>query len=575
VYAAQTKFQRKGVKGIDLSEEEKSILRSNGIDPDELNFEGTDLERKVTNKDTLRAQWEEFMDNCLKDKSGQYPGKTIVFAVTHNHAMRLSETFNQMFPQYPNLVQVIDSKMERADVLLEKFKKEDMPRIAISVDMLDTGVDIPEIVNLAFMKPVNSQIKFWQMIGRGTRSHEACKVYDWLPNSIKESFLIIDYWQNFEQVKIDDTNKQIPIRVTIFNTRLAKLQIFLGDQESDDAKRIINNLRSDITDIPLDSFSVHKVYKDVKDAWQSDFWNFITRDRIEFLRLKVAPLLRFVPGMNNDEAFFISKMERLGLNFLQRKDLATTIDSIKEDVSMLPTNLAQVAQHIRVINDLLTNKFWQEANLTKIDETKETLAPIMKYKMPRPSLVIELGLDDIIESRRWVILRKDNQKVYIEEYRKRVEAKILELAEKHPAIIKLKKGEVLSIDDLLDLELTLSKELKAEDISLDEENMLKAYGVKVGSFVDFLKHALNIEKIPSYEDVVKKAFDAFILEHNYNADQSRFLRAVQNVFVQRRKLEPADLYEEPFTNFGSNAVDKLFSEDDVNELVELTKKLAA
>jgi len=448
-----------------------------------------------------------------------------------------------------------------------------MPRIAISVDMLDTGVDIPEIVNLAFMKPVNSQIKFWQMIGRGTRSHEVCKVYNWLPNGKKESFLIIDYWQNFEQVKVDDTNKQIPIRVTIFNTRLAKLQMFLGDQEIDDAKRIINNLRSDITDIPLDSFSVHKVYKDVKDVWQNDFWNFITRDKIEFLRLKVAPLLRFVPGMNNDEAFFISKMERLGLNFLQRKDLATAIDSIKEDVSMLPTNLAQVAQHIRVINDLLTNKFWQEANLTKIDATKEILAPIMKYKMPRPSLVIELGLDDIIESRRWVILRKDNQKVYIEEYRKRVEAKILELADKHLAIIKLKQGEELSIDDLLDLELTLSKELKAEDISLDEENMLKAYGVKVGSFVDFLKHALNIEKIPSYEDVVKKAFDAFILEHNYNADQSRFLRAVQNVFVQRRKLEPADLYEEPFTNFGSNAVDKLFSADDIKDLVTLTTNL--
>lgn len=573
VYAAQTKFQRKGIKGIDLTEEEKSILRSNGIDPDELNFEGTDLEKKVTNKDTLRAQWEEFMDNCLKDKSGQYPGKTIVFAITHNHAMRLAETFNEMFPQYPNLVQVIDSKMERADTLLEKFKKENMPRIAISVDMLDTGVDIPEIVNLVFMKPVNSQIKFWQMIGRGTRSHEACKIYEWLPNGKKENFLIIDYWENFEKVKIDDNSRQIPIRVTIFNTRLAKLQFFLGDQQNPDAKRLIKNLRSDIADIPLEAFSVKKVYKEVKDAWQNDLWNYITREKIDFLKLKVAPLLRFVPGMNNEEAYFISKMERVGLNILQRKDLTTLIESIKEDISLLPTNLAQVAQHIRIINDILTNKFWQEVNLTKIDETKENLAPIMKYKQPKPSLVIELGLDDIIESRKWVILRKDNEKVYIEEYRKRVEAKILELADKHSAIIKLKAGEELNIDDLLDLELTLSKELKAEDISLDEENMLKAYGVKVGSFVDFLKHALNIEKIPSYEDIVKKAFDAFILEHNYNADQSRFLRAVQNVFVQRRKLEPADLYEEPFTNFGSNAVDKLFTEEDVSELVALTRKL--
>jgi len=573
VYAAQTKFQRKGIKGVDLTEEEKSILRSNGIDPDELNFEGTDLEKKVTNKDTVRVQWEEFMDNCLKDKPGQYPGKSIVFAVTHKHAMRLAETFNEMYPQYPNLVQVIDSKMERADVLLEKFKKENMPRIAISVDMLDTGVDIPEVVNLAFMKPVNSQIKFWQMIGRGTRNHETCKVYDWIPEGKKDSFLIIDYWENFEKVKIDNKNRQIPIRVTIFNVRLSKLQIFLNEQDSDDAKRIIKDLRSDIVDIPLDSFSVHKVYKEVKDAWQNDFWNYITRDKIEFLRLKVAPLLRFVPGMNNEEAFFLSKMERIGLNFLQRKDLTTAIESIKEDISLLPTNLAQVSAHIRVINDVLTNKFWQKVNLTKIDETKETLVPIMKYKQPKPSLVIELGLDDIIESRKWVILRKDNQKVYIEEYRKRVEKKILELAEKHPVIIKLKKGEKLSIDDLLDLELTLSKELKSEDISLDEENMLKAYGIKIGNFVDFLKHVLNIEKIPSYEDIVKKAFNAFILEHNYNADQSRFLRAVQSVFVQRRKLEPADLYEEPFTNFGRNAVDKLFTEEEVNELVDLTRKL--
>lgn len=413
------------------------------------------------------------------------------------------------------------------------------------------------------------------MIGRGTRNHEACKIYDWLPNGRKENFLIIDYWENFEKVKIDQDNKQLPIRVTIFNTRLAKLQLFLGDQESPDAKRIIKDLRSDIADIPLESFSVKKVYKDVKDVWQNEFWNYITRDKIEFLKLKVAPLLRFVPGINNEEAFFINRMEKAGLQLLQRKDLATLIESVKEDISLLPTNLAQVAQHIRVINDVLTNKFWQEASFAKIDAAKEILAPIMKYKQPRPSLIIELGLDDIIESRKWVIVRKDHEKVYIEEYRKRVEQKILELADKHHAIVKLKKGEALSIDDLLDLELTLSKELKAEDISLDEENMLKAYGVKVGSFVDFLKHALNIEKIPSYEDIVKKAFDAFILEHNYNADQSRFLRAVQNVFVQRRKLEPADLYEEPFTNFGKDAVDKLFTEEDVNELVELTKKLVA
>ncbi|HMR42101.1 MAG TPA: DEAD/DEAH box helicase family protein, partial [Ignavibacteria bacterium] len=166
VYSAQTKFQRKGIKFVDLNDEDKQTLIDNGLDPEDINFEGTDLERKVTNTDTLNKQWVEFMDVCLKDSTGQLPGKTIIFSISHNHAVRLKESFDRMYPEYGGkLVQVIDSKMERSSKLIDNFKKENFPRIAISVDMLDTGFDFPEVVNLGFMKPVNSQIKFWQMIG--------------------------------------------------------------------------------------------------------------------------------------------------------------------------------------------------------------------------------------------------------------------------------------------------------------------------------------------------------------------------------------------------------------------------
>jgi len=574
VYSAQTRFQRRGIKGIDLTDEEKKILREKGIDPDSLNFEGTDLERKVTNKDTLRAQWEEFMEYALLDKSGQFSGKSIVFAITHKHPIRLAETFNEMYPQYEGrLIQVIDSKMERADKLLNKFKNESLPRIAISVDMLDTGVDIPELVNLAFMKPVNSNIKFWQMIGRGTRNNESCKHFDWLPNGKKERFLIVDYWENFETIRKEDTNKQIPILVTIFNYRLSKVLLLLGDQNCEDAKRIIADIRNYIGLIPLESFSVKKVYKEVSEAWEDEFWNYITPNKIEFLQLKVAPLLRFVSDVNADEAFFTNKMEKCGLLLLQKRDNKLTIDSIKEDVSLLPTNLSQVSENIVHLNEVLSNEFWKSITLAKIDEKKVVLAPLMKYKREKPSLIFEL--DDFIEARKWVVVKKENEKVYVEEYRKRIEARILELADKHPAIIKLKQGKKLSVDDMLDLELTLSKELNADEFSLDDKNMLKAYGVKVGSFIDFLKHVLNLEALPTYETIIRKAFDSFIIQHNYNADQSRFLRAVQNFFIQHHKLEPADLYEPPFTNFGVNAVEKLFSEEEVNELVALTKKLVA
>ena len=117
--------------------------------------------------DTLRKQWEEIWEQCIKDRSGQLPGKTIVFAMTQEHALRLADAFEAMFPQFPDLVRVITYKSDFKGALIEKFKKADQPRIAITVDLLETGIDVPEAVNLVFMRPVHSAIKLWQMIGRG------------------------------------------------------------------------------------------------------------------------------------------------------------------------------------------------------------------------------------------------------------------------------------------------------------------------------------------------------------------------------------------------------------------------
>lgn len=580
VYSAQTKFQRKGIKGVDLSEEDQNALRERGIDPEDINYEGTDLERKVTNRDTLRKQIEEFMEVCHKDSTGQIPGKSIIFAITQDHAMRIAEEFNKMYPEHQGrVVQVITSKMERTRELIDTFKKNDMPRIAVSVDMLDTGIDVPEVVNLAFMKPVNSQIKFWQMIGRGTRPHEACQNYSWLPNSRKESFLIVDFWENFEHFQMmpkdDKGPSQVPVLVTIFHTRLQKLQILLGDQASADFKRIVQDVRADIARIPTDSFTVKRSMSDLRQVMDDDFWNYLTEDKLELLRLKIAPLLRFVTGVNPKEAFFISKMERAELFLLQKKDLSALMESIREDVARLPSSLPQVKAVEEHRQNILANKFWTDLTLERLDTAKKALAPVMRLAEDIKTDPIELGLDDIIDSRRWIILRDKTgkQKIMIEEYKKQVEEKILELAEKHPTIKKLKAGETITADDLEDLDDTLEKELI--HLGLDEENILKAFGVRVGNLVDFLKHILHLESLPTYASIVQRSFDAFILEHNYNADQSRFLRVVQSVFLQRRKLELADLYEEPFTNLGMNAVEKLFDNAEVEELITLTRRLVA
>lgn len=581
VYAAQTKFQRNGIKGIDLSEKDQQSLRERGIDPDHIDYEGTDLEKKVTNKDTLRRQWAEFMDMCYKDAGGQLPAKSIVFAITHKHALRLEESFNEMYPEHKGLLaRVITSQTERAKDLLSQFEKESLPRIAISVDMLDTGIDVPEVMNLAFMKPINSQIKFWQMIGRGTRNDEACKNKQWIPGYKKENFLIIDYWQNFEHFNMmpkDDQEgpQQIPVLVGIFNTRLAKAELLLGDQSSDDFKRLIKDIRADIAKLPLESFTVKQHLKDIRETFEDEWWLLVTVSKIELLRMKVAPLLRFASTGSLAEAFFTSKMERIGLNILQQKDITTSITNIQEEVDLLPRNLPQIAPHAALINDIIGSNWWQEPTVAKVDHARKLLAPLMKYKREQPPLVIELGLDDVIESRKWVVVNKGGQKLMVEEYRKKIEERIQQLSAEHPTIQKLLHKQAVTIDDLIDLERTLETELLSDEITLTEDNMLKAFGVRVGALTDFLKYILKLEHLPDFADVVHKAFDAFILEHHYNADQTRFLRTVQTVFVQKRRLEVGDLYEAPFTNFGLNAVEKLFSEEEVDEILDLTKRLIA
>src|ERR1700746_284798 len=143
------------------------------------------------------------------------------------------------------------------DGLISKFKKEDKPRIAVSVDMLDTGIDVPEVVNLVFMKPVQSRIKLWQMIGRGTRNQQTCKYLDRLPAGKKTEFMIIDFWQNdFNKMADDKPAIDMPVLVSVFNTRLKILECYLPDHTAEAFRQAITDLRAMLARVPRDSFPV-------------------------------------------------------------------------------------------------------------------------------------------------------------------------------------------------------------------------------------------------------------------------------------------------------------------------------
>jgi type I restriction enzyme R subunit len=572
LYSARTKFQRAGIKGVDLSEEDRNSLIQQGIDPDDLNYEGTEIEQTVSNRDTLRKQWAEIMDVCLKDASGQLPGKTILFAMTQEHALRLDSVFNEMYPQFPGMARVITCKSEYRGTLVEAFKKKDQPRIAVSVDMLDTGIDVPEAVNLVFMKPVQSPIKLQQMIGRGTRCQAACYHLDWLPNNKKKGFLILDFWENnFSKDAKEVVDNSMPVLVTIFNTRLRLLETYLDEQASPECQQVIADLRAQIAQLPTESFTLKRVLPEIEEAWQDGFWNYLVPSKLEFLKLKVAPHLRLVPGVDVAAATFISKVERL--KWLQRigKDASQAIQSIAEDAALLPSFVIEDPR-LQPLVRMCNPEALQAATHADLTRLRDGLAPQMKYKK-RPDTFLLLDLPDFIALSGYILLTQSGEQVYVAEYRRRVEQRILALVANHPTVQAIQRGEAVNDWQLLALERTLQTELSAGDLELSPENIRKAYGLKVDSFLAFARQVLELDGLPDYKELVQHQFEAYIIAHNFNADQIRFLRAVQSVFLQKRRLEMADLYESPLTNFGADAVERWFTEQEAREIVAFANHL--
>src|SRR5439155_12048877 len=193
-----TPFLREGIKYSTMSAEQREQLEADDPDPASVEYDPQAVDKRVFNKDTNRLILRNLMERGIRDATDSRVGKTIVFARNHNHAVLLQNLFDEMYPQYGgNFCRVIDHYDPRAEELIDDFKgignNPDLT-IAISVDMLDTGIDVPEIVNLVFAKPVYSKIKFWQRIGRGTRLRPDL----FGPGKDKTHFIVFDHWKNFE-----------------------------------------------------------------------------------------------------------------------------------------------------------------------------------------------------------------------------------------------------------------------------------------------------------------------------------------------------------------------------------------
>ncbi len=456
VMKIKTKFQDKGISKRTISLEDQQKLMLEGKEIEEINYEGTEIEKKVINRGTNALIVREFMEESIKDANGVLPGKTIFFCISKAHARRVEEIFDSLYPEYKGeLAKVLVSEDPRVygkGGLLDQFVHNDMPRIAISVDMLDTGIDVRELVNLVFAKPVYSYTKFWQMIGRGTRLLEPEKIKPWCTQ--KDNFLVLDCWDNFEYFKLNPRGKelkgQIPLPVRLFGVRLEKIEEAQTQSKSEIVNKEIQKIRKQVEALPKNSVVIMEARNELQRLEDENFWNNLTSDKMEFLEAVVKPLLRTVSDVDFKAMRFEKDIVEVSLAHLkgETEKFETLKESIIEEIGELPLSINIVAREQELIRQAQSNHYWSTINEDKFEELIQKLSPLMKFREAViPLAPAKFNFKDIVAEKEFIEFGPQHEALSVAKYRELVEKKINELVSRSPILQKLKQGQEITTDE--------------------------------------------------------------------------------------------------------------------------------
>lgn len=579
VMKIKTKFQDEGLSKRTISLEDQKKLILDGKDIEEVNFEGSDLEKNVINIDTNRLIVKEYMKECIKDNNGVLPAKTIFFCMTKAHARRVEELFDSLYPEHKGeLAKVIVSDDSRAygkGGLLDQFKNQDMPRVAISVGMLDTGVDIKEVANLVFAKPIYSYTRFWQMIGRGTRLLDPSNLKPWCTK--KDKFLIIDCWDNFEYFKLQPQGKDLasntPLPVTLFGIRIQKIAAAI-EVNPDIAIKEIVKLQELIALFPANSITIKDAKNDL-DKLDSNFWHDITKEKISFLDAYIKPLAKSIVGVDYKAMRFEKDVIVYSTYLLQqdKEKLEKQRDKLISQISELPLSINIVATQKELITIAKEVKYWNHISDSELDSVVSNIAPLMKYREElNPNQQVKFDFEDIIKEKEYVEFGADRESVSISKYKEMVENKIAELLDKNQILQKLKDGQNISQEEIG----TLAKTLHEEDPFITIDLLRRVYMNKKAPFLKFIKHILGVEELKNFPDTVSESFDKFIQSHStLTTTQLKFLELLKNYIIDNGQITKKDLIQAPFTVIHPSGIRGIFNPTEIEEIIQITQELAA
>ncbi|MFP3423421.1 DEAD/DEAH box helicase family protein [Pseudoalteromonas sp. SIMBA_162] len=568
-----TQFLREGIKKDNLTDEQIAQLEEQGIDPNELDFDAKQIDEAIKNKDTNRLILRNLMEKGLRDKDGQLPGKTIIFARNIAHAELMAQLFSELYPQHgANFCRVIHSKYERAEELIDDFKSSDenSMRIAVSVDMLDTGIDVPECVNLVFAKPIKSKVKFWQMIGRGTRLCE--NLYG--PGQHKTHFLIFDHWANFEYFdenpEEDDVKQAKSLLQKLFEARVTLAQTALKKANMDVFDQTIKLIHDDICLLPMESISVRdnwlvvETYKDFKRL------NQFAPQTVSDLLEKVAPLMQWRNIMGQSEAYkFDLELTTIQtLIFIDANQIDLAKQSIMNKVESLQMHLNEVRSKAPAIEEIQTQQYWQYLTHAALEQSRINLRSIIhlrnkSVKPPTSDFVLDITEDEnqIHEADRLTKIVSIDYQIY----RQEVEKTLTPLFETDSVLKKIRNGEQVTEADLAQL----SSLVHTQNPSVDLNTLKEFFPESTATLDKILRTIVGMDK-----NAIEQSFTTFVqqIHTHVNAKQQRFIGMLKNHLIRHGAIEIAQLYDAPFTQIHDMGLDGVFSQQQADVIEQFIKQ---
>ena len=537
------KFIEDGIVYADLSDEDKAIYENtfemeDGSLPESISSSA--LNDWIFNTDTIRQALDTFMENGIKIDYGQKIGKSIIFAKNHAHAEKILEIFNKEYPHLIDHAQVIDNRIKNAQNIIDEFSDANkLPQIAISVDMLDTGIDVPEVVNLVFFKKVMSYAKFWQMIGRGTRLCPGL-----IDGVDKSKFYIFDFCGNFEFFRINKgkaTANDTSIQSAIFSLKFEiayRLQDM--DYQTEELiafrKRLVEEMVGKVSELPRDNFAIRQHLKYVEMYSLEEGYKALTFEDTVLIREELAPLI--LPEDDEISAVrFDALMYGIELACLAGKSYKRFVTDLKRNVKKLANiaNITEINEQSDLIGDILHTDYIVDCGVNEFERIREKLRDLMKY-IPKGGVIYETNFTDDIISIEWNDSELESDS--LKNYRAKAEYYIREHQD-NEAIKKLKSNIPLSKDDIKELEKVLWSELGTKE-EYEHEYGQKPLGELVREIVGLDMNA------------AKEAFSEYLENSNLDSRQIYFVNQIVEYIVHNGMMKDLSVLQDaPFTDQGS------------------------